>query len=228
VLHTLPAEAPVIRKYTMGPPQVVTSAPLAVAFFLSPLPPGDTITKVRVYRTDSADKALSLQTMDSRADYPLAYDDEGGIVITDTFDGLPAAPLGENISYRLAFVRTISNEDNQPEDVVSLGSRTVTVRLIDTVNPGAPELAYTAATHTLSWAQTANKSTYYLYQQNSRGNWQQVYSVQPALPAQGMAYTLPAAPALTDAEGNRIYYRFKVRVQNSSGLFNLVEKELTI
>jgi len=228
VLHTLPAEAPIIRRYAMGPPPVVTAAPLAVTFYLSLFLAGDTITSVRVYRADSSDKALSLQTMDSYADYPLVFDDAEGIVVSDTFEDLPAAPLGESISYRLAFIRIISNEENQPEEVVSLGSRAVTVRLIDTVNPGAPELTYTTATHTLSWGQTANKSTYYLYQQNSRGNWQQVYSVQPALAAQGMAYTLPEAPVFSDPDGNRIYYRFKVRVQNSSGLFNLTENELTI
>jgi hypothetical protein len=130
--------------------------------------------------------------------------------------------------YRLAWVRTISNEQALPEEVISLGSETIAVRLVDMFNPAAPVLAYDAPTNKLSWGATANKGTYYLYQQNAKGNWQKIYTVQQSSANQALEYTLPGPLSLNDSQGNRIYYRFKVAVQNNSGLLNLTDNIITV
>jgi hypothetical protein len=166
--------------------------------------------------------------MDTHVDTDLVMDSQFGIVVTDTFDDLAAIPFGDKIYYRLSFVRTISNENDQPEDVIGLGSDVVTVSLIDTNNPDAPQLSYDQTSNTLSWLPTTNKGTYYLFQQNSKGNWQKIYSVTPTSSTDAMTYTLAAALPATDTDGNPLYYRFKVTAQNSSGLLNLVDNELTI
>jgi hypothetical protein len=228
ILHTIPAEAPLVKNFTLGPPTVVSDSPVAVTFNLTPFSPEDTITKIRIHRASDPNKALALVTMDSHVDADFVMDSQLGLVVADTFDDLTAIPFGDMIYYRLSFVRTISNENDQPEDVIGLGSEVVTVNLIDTNNPDAPQLSYDQTSNALSWSPTTNKGTYYLYQQNSKGNWQKIYSVTPTSSTNTMTYTLPAPLPATDTDGNPLYYRFKVTVQNSSGLLNLVDNELTI
>ncbi|OCX54249.1 hypothetical protein BEL04_08305 [Mucilaginibacter sp. PPCGB 2223] len=228
ILHTLPADAPIVRFFNLGPPTTGSTSPVAVTFFLLPFDAEDPITKVRVYRTYTLDNAASLQTMETQTDIAVLTDTDTGIVTVDDFSDLPAVPYGEVIYYRLAFIRTIVNEREESEDVVGLGSAVVTVTLIDTVNPPPPALTYAAGSNELSWPVTANKGTYYLYQQNDRGNWQRIYGVTPPASATTVSYQLPAPLVLTGPDGNRIYYRFKVQAQNASGLLNLTDNELTI
>ncbi|MCR8560441.1 hypothetical protein KXD93_22495 [Mucilaginibacter sp. BJC16-A38] len=228
IVHTLPPDAPTVRFFSLGPPAVESSSPIAVSFSLLPFLPGDTITRARIYRSLNQQDTLSLQSMPSRVDFDIVSDDQYGIVITDTFSDYAVLPAGELLYYRLAFVRSVINEDNLPEDITGYGSEVVTINLIDTVNPQAPVLTYLQSENKLTWMPTANKGTYYLYTQNSRGNWQQLYQVKPVSQTDAMAYVLPNPLVPTDENGNRIYYRFKVKAENSSGLLNLVDNELTI
>jgi hypothetical protein len=166
--------------------------------------------------------------MDSHFDVDIEAGLLAGYEITDDFQELTAIPFGETIYYRLAGIRTIINEFDEFEDVFSAGSEVVKVRLIDTVNPDAPDVSYDAGANKLSWLPTTNKGVYYLYKQNVRGNWERIYTKEPPDADQEMEYVLPEPLVFEDDEGNRIYYRFKVQVQNSSGLLNLVDNEVTI
>jgi hypothetical protein len=228
ILNVTPADAPLIRYFTLGPPAAPSSSPVAVTFYITPFSPEDPIGKVAIYRTYDQSQTVSLQSMAMQTEVSVAPDPVNGIVVTDTFADLPAIPYGEVIYYRLAFIRTIINERNVPEDVTGLGSDTIIITMTDTVNPVAPAITYTPATSELSWLPSANKGTYYLYQQNSKGNWQNIYTVQPSSQTAAMTFTISPPLVLTDASGNRIYYRYKVTVQNSSGLFNLADNQLTI
>ncbi|MFC0514549.1 hypothetical protein ACFFGT_10065 [Mucilaginibacter angelicae] len=226
VLDTLPREAPVIRSFSTGLNEGVSDSPVAVTFKLSPFAAYDTITGVRVFRASDPEKTAPLAGMDSFLDVPLVSDPlTGGLTATDDFSEMAVLPLGETVYYRLAFVRQIRNELEQEEAVLSLGSDVTAVKLIDMFNPEAPELNYDPATHELQWQPTANKGTYFLYRQNSRGNWQ-VISQQANPDNQAMSFpvTLPGP----DENGNVVYSRFKVRAQNASGLFSLSDKELTV
>jgi len=104
----------------------------------------------------------------------------------------------------------------------------IIVRVIDVVNPQAPDIHYAQSENKLTWPANTVKGTYYLYQQNNRGNWARIFTDQPGSNETTLSYQLPAPLQLTDENGQRIYYRYKVRVQNSAGLFNLTEKELTV
>jgi len=227
ILHTLPAEVPVIRKYTIGT-TAVQDSPVTVTFQVAPFSPVDQISKIRIYRSLSGAKTVSLQTMMAPVEVDLTGQDvSAGIETTDNFSDLKV-PLGETVFYRIAAVRTIVNEFEQAEDVLSQGSAPVAIRLIDPVNPVAPDLSYEPATNQLSWMPTTNKGTYYLYKQNQRGNWERLSTIVPEGTAVPAAYTLPAPLIQQDEEGNRVYNRFKVKVENPSGLLNLADKELTI
>ena len=228
IVHTRPPEAPVVRYFTLGPPAFVSTAPIAVSFSLTPFLPGDPVTRVRVYRAFNPDDTFSLQSMTSYFDVAIVLDVQYGIVVNDDFSDMTILPTGEVIYYRLAFVRPVINEKDEAEDIIGFGSEVIAITLIDTVNPDAPELTYAAAESKLSWPPTTNKGTYYLYTQNSRGNWQIIYKVQPASATAPMEYVFPEPLVLTDGDGNRVYYRYKVKAENSSGLLNLTDKELTI
>ncbi len=229
VLHTLPAETPVVSSYSIGTAAGLGDSPIAITFKVSPFSPADNISKIRVYRSLDQAKTLSLQAMMTPFEIDLTGQGlSAGLEITDNFSDLATVPLGETVYYRIAAVRTIINEFEQPEDVSSPGSSPIAIRLIDTINPDAPDLSYDPATNQLSWAPTANKGTYYLYKQNQRGNWEKLSTIVPVDASVPAAYTLPMPLTLQDEDGNRVYNRFKVKVENSSGLLNLVDKELTI
>jgi len=159
-------------------------------------------------------------------DVEITADGETGIAVTDTFADLKGIPVGKTIYYRLAGISTIMNEEEQPENVFYLGSNTIVIKLIDTVNPAAPDINYNNENKTLTWQPTTNNGIYYLFKQNSRGNWEKI-----APPYTGevseMIYTLPKLEKV-DEEGDPIYHRFKVKVENSSGLLNIADNELTI
>lgn len=226
VLDTLPGEAPVIRSFATGLNAGTSDSPVAVTFKLSPFPAYDTVTAARIFRTSDPAKAATLSEMDSFLDVDLAVDElTGGLTVTDDFSETPLVPLGEQVYYRLAFVRQMINELEQEEAVLSLGSEVVAVQLIDMFNPEAPELSYDPVAQELQWQPTANRGTYFLYRQNSKGNWQVIsQQVNPDNQAMSFPVTLPGP----DENGHVIYSRFKVKVQNASGLFSLSDKELTI
>jgi hypothetical protein len=229
ILNTIPADAPIVRYFTLGPPgDPAAASPLSVTFYLSPFSPEDTITKVRVFRTLSQNTTVSLQSMGAYIEVPATVDTVNGIVVEDDFSDMATIPFGSQLYYRLAFIRTIINERELPEDVLGLGSAVETITLIDTVNPQPPAITYDPVASTLTWPPTANLASYYLYNQNSSGNWTLVYTVTPVSQADEMVYTISPPLVLYDGDGNRIYYRYKVKVQNASGLLNLTDNIITI
>ncbi|PWK72918.1 hypothetical protein LX99_04248 [Mucilaginibacter oryzae] len=226
VLNTIPGEAPVVRSYSTGLNDGEGDSPVKVTFRLSPHPAYDTVTGVRLFRTTDPSKTWTLAAMGSALDATLIRDPQtGGLTVTDNFAGLSPLPLGETIYYRLAFIRQIINEANQAEEILSLGSEVQEIRLIDSFNPETPELSYDESDGSLHWQPTANKGTYYLYQQNSRGNWQVISRIDNA---DNGDMSFPVILPGPDAEGNPVYSRFKVKAQNASGLFSLTDKELTV
>ncbi|QEM10597.1 hypothetical protein [Mucilaginibacter rubeus] len=225
ILQSLASDSPLIRHVSIDTTGI--EQPITVSFKIAPFSAIDRISAIRLYRTTAETAAISLQGMGAFVQQEIAEGYALDHVVTDTLEDMLLLPMGETLYYRLAGVRKIINEMEQEEEVVTHGSEVIAVRLIDTLNPEAPQITYHEDTNTLNWPATANKSSYFLFNQNERGNWQRVYAVTP--PVLGdMTYVLPAPLPKVDAQGNPIYHRFKVKVQNSSGLFNLVDKELTI
>ncbi|SDE67163.1 hypothetical protein SAMN05216464_108161 [Mucilaginibacter pineti] len=226
VLNTLPGEAPVIRSFVTGLNEGASDSKVTVTFKLSPFPAYDTITGVRIYRTIDPVKTELLSNMDNFLDVSLLSDPlTGGLTVTDDFSDSAVVPLGETVYYRLVFIRQIINELEQEENILSQGSEVIAVNLIDIFNPDAPDLSYNTALHQLQWQATANKGKYFLYQQNSKGNWQLVYQQENP---DNIVMNFPIVLPGPDEDGNPVYSRFKVKAQNASGLFSLSDKEFTI
>lgn len=227
-LQTLPPETPLVRTFTVGTTISSGTPPLFIDFQLSPFSPEDQISLIRIYRSNDITRTGSLQTMDSHVDIPVSGTSATGYEIRDTLSDIVPFPAGKTLYYRLAAVRIINNEFELPEEVISSGSAITAIKIIDTVNPPAPDIKYHADSNSLSWTATTNNGIYYLYKQNKSGNWEKITTIQPAPQTTDITYPFSAPLSFIDTDGNPIYPRFKVRVENASGLLNLTDKELTI
>lgn len=228
ILQTLPAAPPLVTRFAINLDSFSAESGASVAFNIAPISPEDRISKIRIYRSMEIDRTVSLQSMEYQVDRDIIADQYEGYEITDDFSDLSAAPLGDTVYYRLAGIRMILNEKEEQEEVLSLGTEVIAIALPDYLNPEAPELSYDEASNKLIWPATANKGSYYLYKQNVRGNWEKVYSVTPPASLTQIEYLLPAPLLFVDEEGDNLYHRFKVQVQNTAGLLNLTDKECTV
>lgn len=227
ILQTSPADAPIVSSFAVIPPPITDIAEASVVFKIAAIPLSDNISKIRVYRTTDLSKAVSISQMDNHFDVVIDPRENTGYELTDTFADFTIIPLGKTVCYRLVGVRTIINEFDEEEEVLSQSGDVIAVKLIDTRNPDAPELLYDSAQNKLTWAPTTLDGTYYVCKQNVRANWERVYVVEPPITDEPMVYNLPDPLDIEDEDGNKIYHRFKVQVQNASGLLNLTDKELT-
>ncbi len=132
-------------------------------------------------------------------------------------------------------------------DLPSLPSDVFKASIVDVVNPAAPQLSAEKGTTTatelkdvvLKWQSTCYNGTYRLQKLNASGNWVQLYSEKITDGPMQYPPLLNGVPDFTnssktktlarvDEDDNAIYHRFRVQVENSSGLFNLSEFELTV
>jgi hypothetical protein len=213
-----------------------------VRFELLPPSPVDPMARLRIYRTSNARDALSVRTMpvvrdiDTATLTPAA---DGILTVADDFGGEPFIPFGEPLFYRLAWVREVHYEDAaglaHAASVVSEPTATLLANLVDVVNPAAPVpavaiLSSDASTGDklieLSWPKTTHNGTYYVCQLSPSGNWFRLAALKTnsAQPS----FALPAPLPTADEDGETIYYRFKVDVENSSGLLNLLDAPITV
>lgn len=227
VLNIAASAAPLINQFEIKP-FASNDHGIAVVFQIAPFSPEDHISKIRVYASTDEAKTSSIHAMERYFEVDVEETNTAEFEVTDDFSELSSAPLGQTVYYRFVGIRTIINENEMPEEVFSNQSELLTARLMDTQAPEAPQLIYEASAHKLTWIPTTSYGTYYLFKQNSRGNWERIYSVSHA-EAEGLAeYTLAIPLVLADEDGNRIYHRFKMQVQNASGLFNLTDNEFTV
>lgn len=219
ILHTAPDIAPNVLRYDQ-----LTGMERGIRFELAELAENKTVTKIRLYRAYAKESLSMLSNFDDFVDVDFVVNDNNSITLIDVLDGII---FGKTVHFRLAAVRRIINELGEEENVISLPSEIISINLIDSSNPDAPELTYSLQENKLTWPATLNKGSYYLYKQQPTGNWRQIHVVTEVGPGL-ISYALTSPLPNMDEVGNRIYHRFKVKALNTSGLFNLIEKELTI
>jgi hypothetical protein len=169
-------------------------------------------------------------------------------LVADDFSDLIFPPYGENLYYKIVAVRKIKNELSQDEDILSFPSKPIQTQVADVLNPPAPRLFAENGTAAplvlqnvvLKWNPTAYNGIYSLQKMNNNGNWVEFYRIKVRHTAMQYPPTdkkgtpdfanFPETKSLprTDADGNKIYHRYRVQVENASGLFNLSEFELTL
>ena len=142
-------------------------------------------------------------------------------------------PYGDPLYYRLVAMRTVTNEKNDDEEIPSEPSKRIIASVVDVNNPEAPELSYTGDSGLniienvqLKWGKTAHNAIYRVFKLTTAGNWSLLHEIKRNNDEQ-LTYDVGNLDKVDD-DGDTIYHRFKVDVENSSGLLNLETRELTI
>jgi hypothetical protein len=237
LVNTGAAEPPEIKRILSQLQNTVLGIPTAVKFELNSYIPGETIKKLQIYRTSDADDALSMRNM------KLVKTVNVGDDVLDDFSDVTFSLYGDPLFYRLIALREIVNEQSMTEFVPSKPSNLVMGTIVDNVNPQPPQISYTSDPPTttapitlnnvvLNWPSTCYNGTYYLFKMNSSGNWTKIYQIKSNAPIISIALVntdlANGSIPKQDADLNTIYARFRVQVENSSGLLNLTQNELTI
>jgi hypothetical protein len=230
LINTFPPEAPGIKKVTVQVEDPLLQTSTAVAVEVNGYLPAENIRRFQLYRANSVQDASSVRTM--KLVTTASVDD--GNTILDEFNDLTVIPYGDPLFYRVTALREIMNESDAMEYVPSQPSKVVMASIIDVVNPEAPsliaEVGLDAGTSfeevKLSWNRTAYNGTYYLFKMTETGNWFKIHEISSN--EDTIEYLIPESLPKLDDEGRRIYHRFKVDVENSSGLLNLEEAPLIL
>jgi hypothetical protein len=237
-------ERPQIRKVLtrMENPSEEISA--GIVFELNPYAESEIISKLDIYRAIGETDALSTRTMTKVK--TIAW----GQPLVDDFANDPFPLFGEDLTYRLVAVREVKDvrdvlgaAEAEIVEIPSHPSDMVKAKLIDVINPPAPDLEFMIGGVTddeftdvlIGWPTTCYNGSYSLQKMNDSGNWVEIYHTSqktgnvsyPPLVNGVPDFVTHTATALfprKDEDGQLIYHRFRVQVENSSGLFNLQEK----
>jgi hypothetical protein len=243
LVDAAPAEKPTVRKIIAQEENPAIQQFPAIVFDLAEYIKSERIAQYQVFRTTNFASAATVRTMQ------LANIIDVGEVVQDRFNDLSYPPFGQPLFYRIVALRGITNEKGEPEMIPSQPSELVFTNIMDVIVPVSPiineEIGSTQTSGTgqvlaylnvtLRWQQVAYNATYHLYKMNDRGNWEKLWSKKTnaatiEFPENGDFVTWPQTANLPklDADGNVIYHRFKVSVENASGLFNIEDKELVL
>jgi hypothetical protein len=237
LMNAAPPEAPVIRKITVQLDDG-NDVRTRVNFDLSRYLPSEGVTTYRLFRSLDPNDALSVRTMTEVREFPV----DGGAVYDD-FADLEDIPFAQPLYYRVVAFRQIVNEQGESELIPSRASNTARTNVADSLHPAPPQITMTSDPLTpahpftysnvnLSWPRTTHNGRYHLYKLNDLGNWVKIYTLQSnaAIIQVDLQTTTLASNVLVkeDAAGNTLYHRFRVMVENSSGLVNLEQSELTV
>ena len=244
MVNAFPPDKPQVRKVLTQLQDLRDNKPSAVVFYINAYSENEKITKVEIYRATDETDALSIRTMKKARTIALgtaAFD------IVDDFSDVAFPLYGEPLYYRLIAIRDIIDVDGETA-LPSLPSDVYRGSIVDIVNPKAPLLSFVIGTATatalnnvvLKWAETCYNGTYRLQKLNASGNWVQFHSVTvktgnmqyPPLDSMNNPdftyFDKTVSLPKIDDDGRVIYHRFRVQVENSSGLFNLSEFECTL
>lgn len=241
LVNAYPAGAPVIRKVTSIIEDAVLQIPTGVKLLVNAYIASEGITKFNLYRATNANDAAAARTMTLVRSYDAMLGAETELF--DDFSDLDFPPFGDPIFYRVVALREITNERNALELIPSLPSALARASIIDVNNPVAAPLVFSSdppsmsypvqlANVILSWAKATHNATYYLYKQNGSGNWNRIYKqktdASPVIVPLSSTDLGTGVLLKQDAAGTPIYHRFKLEVENTSGMFSLNEDVLSI
>jgi hypothetical protein len=246
MVNSFTPDQPQIRKAITQLPNTVLELPSAVLFELNVYGKNEKISKLEIYRCIDELDSLSVRTMKKVKTI------NWGDPIVDDFSDVEFPLYGESLFYRLVAIREVRDVQNILNgnatiivDVPSRPSDVVRTTLVDPINPEAPDLVFifNDVTETafeevqIVWSPTCYNGTYSLQKMNNSGNWNEIDKVKKATgglsypPLDGSGnpdftnFTTTVTLPRQDADDNPIYHRFRVEVENASGLFNLKHKE---
>jgi hypothetical protein len=238
LINTRPPDAPAVQR------MYVAELPPAVHFEVNAYPEVQRVRRMLVYRATDAARALSVRTMELVKTIDLKTTGQLGklgVLLTDDFES-GFVPFGDPLFYRIVALRKIRKPDGSTEWAPSQPSKVLLTTIIDSTNPPAPEITWSSnglsgspqvlTNVELSWPPTAYNGTYYLDTMTAVGSWRAIHTIKTN---QSVTVNLAATalgtnvlPKEDDDDGRELYSRFRVRVENSSGLFNLADNVLIV
>ncbi len=243
LIDTRPADAPGIKKMYAVPKGPGTDNP-SIEFEINGYPAEQKIRKLEIYRAVEAADALTVRTMDLVKSIGLAGEGiaaDANYKVRDDFEN-GVVPYGDPLYYRIVALREVKNAAGVSEWVPSQPSKLLMTAMIDTEYPPVPQPRFTSdpvggnpatvSNVVIEWDTTVYNGTYYLEKMNNSGNWNTIHIVKSNAPV--ISIDLSTIDLGTNSlpkeseDGWVVYNRFRVRVENSSGLFGLEEKVLTI
>lgn len=245
LINTRPPDSPAVKKMYLQELDLLAGTGPAVKFEINSYPEVQKVKRMLVYRATDPANALTIRTMQLVKTKDITKTNQtsqSSILLSDDFEDA-VVPFGDPLFYRIVALRKVKNPEGGTDWAPSQPSKLLLTAVPDTINPEAPEIAFTSnvlsgspaalSGVTLSWPTTVHNGTYYLEKMNATGNWLTIYRVKTN--ATPITVNLAATDLGTDTllkedveEERPVYNRFRVRVENSSGLFNLIDKVLVI
>lgn len=244
LINTRPPDTPGVKRMYVQEARRLDGVEPAVHFEVNAYPAVQHVRRMLIYRASDPAAALSVRTMELVKTVALTKTNQLGalaVLLSDDFEN-GFVPYGDALFYRIVALREVKNRDGAAAWVPSQPSKLLLTTMIDSVNPEAPDITSAPDSPSgspaalsgvvLSWPATVYNGTYYLDKMNGSGNWVTIYQVKTN---DDMTIDLAATDLGTNVlpkqnadEGRPLYHRFRVRVENSSGLFNLGDKMLTL
>ena len=244
LINTRPPDSPAVKRMYLQEMDLLNGTGPSVSFEVNAYPDAQKVRRMLAYRTSSPEDALSVRTMQLVKTVDLVETDQIGelsILLADDFeDGF--VPYGDALYYRIVAQRKVNSPDGGSDWAPSQPSKLLLTTVPDPINPEAPELSFTSnglsgspATLSgvnLSWSPTVHNATYYLEKMNATGNWVTIYrtktnsNITVDLAATDLGTNI--LPKENESEDASMYHRFRVKTENSSGLFNVTDKVLTL
>jgi hypothetical protein len=245
LINTRSPDAPGVKNMYVEELNLFDNTGPAVNFEINAYADVQKVGRMLIYRATDAADALSVRGMRLVKTVDLGETNQIGqpsIRLSDDFEN-GFVPYGDPLFYRIIALRKVNNPDGGIDWVPSQPSKLLLTTVIDVINPESPEIMFTSnalsgspATLTgvnLSWPTTVYNGTYYLEKISASGNWATIYRIKTNttpilvdLAATDLGTNVLAKENADD--GRPIYNRFRVRVENSSGLFSLTDKALII
>lgn len=245
LVNTRPPDTPGVKKMYVEEFDRLEHTGPAVKFEINAYADVQKVGAVLIYRANVAADALSVRTMELVKTVDLVRTNQLNqprIRLADDFEN-GFVPYGDPLFYRIVALRQVNNPDGGIDWAPSQPSKLLLTTVVDVINPESPEITFTSnglsgspATLTgvkLSWPTTVYNGTYFLEKMNAAGNWVMVYRIKTNTTP--IVVDLAATDLGTNVlpkedadEGRPIYNRFRVRVENSSGLFSASDKVLII
>jgi hypothetical protein len=241
LVNKTPPDQPVVKKLFSKATDPVSQLTPAVEFEINAYHDSYDIKFINLYRTDLLANASTPRTMELVRSIPIADVTivDGIWKVTDDFTSIDFPPFGDLLYYKIVAVKEVAYAnaagDSIIEQVPSQPSKTLLTNIIDTINPAPPVLSHSFASANpkeiiglvLTWTKTTYKGQYTLLKMSAAGTWTKLFEIVTNNAAE-LTYNIPAALSKIDEDGNMIFHRFKVSVQSTSGLLNLIENRITI
>lgn len=222
-----------LRKMNVQFASVNNNFESAVIFEINKFPKSQEISKIQILRTLNSADGLSARNMRLVKEIEVQNLDLSGetIFIKDDFQNDAEIPYGVPLYYKLVGVRQINyiDVDNSPKNIAvfSEPTKTLLTNVVDLQRPESPTVAAQSQIVVdgiiqqivFSWNKNCYNGSYRLYFMNNNNVWVKIYEIQTNDESK-LNFEYNCNLETENSSGETLYYKFKVDVENTSGIVN--------